>query len=344
MCCDVISFRAYGDAVMDHLTTQTAMNGSAVVPPGTHISADGNSILIPRDTPETAAGQLAQFKAVAPALGINVSVPDGATKLDPRVATVFYNKLQGFDPNGDQYTADKLPALIATHQAQRDELAKKGGPQAQLDTLDGIINKQKAQLKADNDAAETAANQASARKIAEQKASADERGEQQRETNAAKPQKPQNVDANGNPVWVPGVSADEKKKAELSENVVFNANNIASILQRRPDIVGKVAGRFTTLDQMAGTNDPDITSLQQDMHNIAMANVGIHGMRSNEAVHDVETNILNKFRNGPQAIGGALKSSADSVQTFIDNARPDTYKTHSKNGGAMRAMIPQQGQ
>ena len=93
--------------------------------------------------------------------------------------------------------------------------------------------------------------------------------------------------------------ADEQKKAELSENVVFNANNMASILARRPDIVGKVAGRFTTLDQMAGTNDPDITSLQQDMHNIAIANVGIHGMRANDAVHDVETNILNNFKNGP---------------------------------------------
>jgi hypothetical protein len=151
--------------------------------------------------------------------------------------------------------------------------------------------------------------------------------------------KPQNLDDSGNPVWVPGVSADEKKKAELSENVVFNANNIASILARRPDLVGKVAGRFTSLESMAGTDDQDITSLQQDMHNIAMANVGIHGMRANDAVHDVERQILNNFKNGPRAIGGALKASADSVQTFIDNARPSTYKTHSKNGGALRSMV-----
>jgi hypothetical protein len=156
--------------------------------------------------------------------------------------------------------------------------------------------------------------------------------------------KPQNLDDNGNPVWVPGVSADEKKKAELSENVVFNANNIASILARRPDLVGAVAGRFTSLDAMAGTNDPDITALQQDMHNIAIANVGIHGMRANDAVHDVERNILNSFRNGPRAIGGALKSTADSVQTFIDNARPSTYKTHSKNGGALRSMVRKEQQ
>jgi hypothetical protein len=329
----------HGDAVMDHLTTQTAANGSAVVPPGTHISADGENILIPRDTPETTAGQLAQFKAVAPALGLNVSIPNGATKLDPKVATVFYNKLQGFDPNGDVYTADKLPALIASNQAQRDELAKQGAPQNQLDALDGIVSKQKAQLKADNDQATKLADAASKRKIAEAKATVDERGAQTRETNSDKPQKTPST------VWVQGVSADEKKKAELAENMTFNANNIASTLMRRPDLVGAIAGRYTDVKAMAGSNDPDIVALSTDIHNIAMANNGIHGMRSAEAVTTFENKLLNHFKNGPQGIYGGLKASTDSVQTFIDNARPDTYKTHSKQGGAVRAMVPQaQGQ
>jgi len=179
----------HGDAVMDHLATQTAANGAAVVPPGTHISGDGETILIPKDTPETNAGQLAQFKAVAPALGLNVSIPDGATKLDPKVATVFYNKLQGFDAGGNVYTADKLPGLIASNQAQRDALAKNGGTQVQLDTLDGILTKQKAQLKADNDALDQATqrktdatNDINTTRIAAQ-------GAQTRLTNAAKPQK-----------------------------------------------------------------------------------------------------------------------------------------------------------
>src|SRR5580693_4504498 len=110
----------------------------------------------------------------------------------------------------------------------------------------------------------------------------------QKQDNAAsdKPQKPQNTDANGNPVWVPGVSADEKKKAELAENMVYNANNVASILQRRPDLVGVVAGRYTTVQQMAGSNDPDIVALGTDIHNIGMANGGIHGMRSPQQAED----------------------------------------------------------
>jgi hypothetical protein len=38
------------------------------------------------------------------------------------------------------------------------------------------------------------------------------------------------------------------------------------------------------------------------------------------------------------AVGGALKASVESVQTFIDNARPETYKTHSKMGGVLKGM------
>lgn len=39
-----------GEAVMDHLTAQTAATGSASVPPGTHLSGDGNSVNIPKES------------------------------------------------------------------------------------------------------------------------------------------------------------------------------------------------------------------------------------------------------------------------------------------------------
>jgi hypothetical protein len=178
-----------GDAVMDHLRTQTAASGAVSVPPGTHISGDGDSILIPRDTPETQAGQLQQFKTIAPALGMNVSVPQGATKLDPKVATVFYNKLQGFDPNGMPYTADVLPSLIASNQSRLDDLKKQGAPQVQINALSGIVAKQKAHLQADRDAANGAADAASKRKIAEQNAINDNKAGNTEDINSKKPQK-----------------------------------------------------------------------------------------------------------------------------------------------------------
>jgi hypothetical protein len=144
------------------------------------------------------------------------------------------------------------------------------------------------------------------------------------------------VTSNGE--WRPKVSADEKKKAELAENIAFNANEVSRILLKRPDIVGAIAGRFTNTEQMIGNNDPDISAIGTHVHNLAMANSGVHGFRSQEGVKSYENQILNNFKNGPRAIAGALRASVGSVQTFIDNARPDTYKTHSKQGGAARAM------
>jgi hypothetical protein len=138
--------------------------------------------------------------------------------------------------------------------------------------------------------------------------------------------------------WNPKVTADEKKKAELAENIAYNANEVARILVRRPDLVGPASGRITNVEQMAGNNDPDISALATHIHNMAMANSGVHGFRSQEGVKAYETTLLNNFHNGPKAVAGALRASTGSVQTFIDNARPASYKTHSKNGGAVRGM------
>ena len=135
-------------------------------------------------------------------------------------------------------------------------------------------------------------------------------------------------------LWKPKVGADEKKKAELAENISENAANVKAILTRRPDLIGKLAGRVTNVQQLIGNNDPDISALGNRIHNIAMANSGVHGFRSQEGVKETENNILNNFHNGPQAVLGALKSNVDSVQTFIDDARPNNYQTHSEQGGA----------
>jgi hypothetical protein len=139
--------------------------------------------------------------------------------------------------------------------------------------------------------------------------------------------------------WRPKVGADEKKKAELAENIAFNANEVSRILLKRPDLVGAIAGRVTNVEQAMGNNDPDISAIATHIHNMAMANSGVHGFRSQEGVESYEKQLLNNFRNGPRAVAGALRASVGSVQTFVDNARPDTYRTHSKNGGAIRGMI-----
>lgn len=145
--------------------------------------------------------------------------------------------------------------------------------------------------------------------------------------------------------WKPKTGADEKKKAELAENIAFNANEVNNMIARRPDLVGAVSGRFTSAEQMMGNNDPDISAIGTHIHNIAMANSGVHGFRSQEGVAETEKLLLNGFKNGPDAVKGAMNANVSSVQTFIDNARPESYATHSKQGGAgtYYANLPPQG-
>ena len=201
--------------------------------------------------------------------------------------------------------------------------------------IDHLTNLQKITAKRDADAFSQQTAQLATR--AKQLGDISTSNKEELQNNAAslKPVKPVSTD------WVPSVSADEKKKAELAGNMVFNINNVASILKRRPDIVGIVAGRFTSAKQLAGSNDSDIVALGTDIHNIGMANGGLHGMRSPQQAEDYANQVLNHFKNGPAGVYGGLKSSADSVQTFIDAVRPETYKTHSKQGGAVRGMVRQ---
>jgi len=181
-------------------------------------------------------------------------------------------------------------------------------------------NKAKSQKQAEIDTETSPANVAAQAKLAGAKSSAEASAKAAADT------------ASGE--WKPKVTADEKKKAELAENIAENATAVNAILARRPDLVGAVAGRFTNAQQMIGNNDKDISAVGNRVHNIAMANSGVHGFRSQEGVEETERNILNSFKNGPDAVKGALGSNVDSVQTFIDNARPPSYQTHSSQGGA----------
>lgn len=317
----------HGDAVMDNLKTQTAANGAASVPPGTHISPDGQNILIPKNTPETQAGQLAQFKAVAPALGLNVNVPKGATQLDPKVATVFYNKLQGFDANGDVYTADKLPALIASAQSQRDALAKSGAPQPQLDALDGIITKQKAQLKADNDASDVAAQ----KKTDQAKQLLDQKASDQEDVNAKKPGKTDTqmyvgTDKDGNQIAGTGddlktagasgvtkLDSDTGKKVITARQLVSPAGLFSQINQdmRALDAKGKLGSaadaRFhDALLEKAGS-DPDYAPLITHTHLLATALMQAHvGSKGSKDMMEEFKNLANAGKMSASTLRSAL--------------------------------------
>jgi hypothetical protein len=317
---------------------------------------------VPSNSTETQQGLLEKYKTLQGVLPGLPALPNGAQFVPPKNLDVMTHLLGGYDVSGSPINHDQLPAYLAAMQSQRDALAKKGATPYQLGTIDNTIGILKAQQDAlDTHAATVIQKNTAAKTQGEADVNNNPTNQQAAATgatlkagavsNAEQPNKlalQDNSSANsaaakvGTGEWKQGVTADEKKKAELAENIAFNANEVAKIVMNRPDILGAVAGRFTNTQQMIGNNDPDISALGVHIHNMAMANSGVHGFRSQEGVESYENQILNNFKNGPKAMAGALRASTGSIQTFVDNARPDNYKTHSSQGGAVRGMMETQ--
>jgi hypothetical protein len=112
-------------------------------------------------------------------------------------------------------------------------------------------------------------------------------------------------------------TAMQKNKADLSENVQHNVDDATKLIRANPDLFGKVQGRFTTAAQMIGSNDAAISRLGVVIHNIAVASGGIHGQRSQQAVEAYEKDLLNRFKNSPEATIAGLKELRGSVGDFM---------------------------
>jgi hypothetical protein len=136
-----------GKAVMDHLTAQTASSGAASVPPGTHLSGDGETVIIPKDTQATRDGQKQMYSMLGPALGLP-SLPPGAQFVPPNLMNMLTNKLHGYDIKGAPINHQDLPGAIGALQAQRDQLAKNGASPEQLKAVDNTLAIYKANLDA----------------------------------------------------------------------------------------------------------------------------------------------------------------------------------------------------
>jgi len=117
------------------------------------------------------------------------------------------------------------------------------------------------------------------------------------------------------------VPADITKRAALASNVNENADAVDSLVHAHPDIVGATGGRYSTVQQMIGSDDPNIAELGVRIHNIALASNGAHGVRSQQAVQETENNLFNHFKSGPTGIHGALNGTRASMQTFLDDEK-----------------------
>jgi hypothetical protein len=59
------------NAVIQHLQAQTATNGTSSVPPGTHLSADGKTVNVPSQDPDTQKGLMQKYNDLAPGVSLH---------------------------------------------------------------------------------------------------------------------------------------------------------------------------------------------------------------------------------------------------------------------------------
>lgn len=114
--------------------------------------------------------------------------------------------------------------------------------------------------------------------------------------------------------------ADRLRRGDLANNAQHNINSVIEEVQTDPNLFGKIAGHFTTTEQMIGSSDPTIAKIGVQIHNAALASNGAHGLRSATAVADTEKDLLNHFRNSPEATAAALAAQNQSLDTFIEDA------------------------
>lgn len=132
----------------------------------------------------------------------------------------------------------------------------------------------------------------------------------------------------GNFTKTPKISSDEQKRADLAQNMNENIDAVEDILNRRPDLFGKVSGRYTELRGALGSDDPDVAKLYTLEHQLGMVAQGAHGMRSAQGVESSANSLINGFKNSPAATKAALESARTSVQTFLaDSQQPGQART-----------------
>lgn len=139
-----------GQAATDYLTAQSG-NGGASIPPGTHLSADGKSILIPKQSDETQSALLKKYQTFSSAYNLP-SLPDGAQFVPGKFVDYLQNKLEGKNLDGSVIKHDDIPGAIADLQTTRANLAKNANTDpAVLSQIDGTIGHLKENQKALDD-------------------------------------------------------------------------------------------------------------------------------------------------------------------------------------------------
>lgn len=118
------------------------------------------------------------------------------------------------------------------------------------------------------------------------------------------------------------LTGEQRKRKDLANNAVHNLDDIATRLQRRPDLVGKIQGLVTQGKEVVGTDDRDLGDIVLALDNYALASTGAHGIRAVQARVDAKKAFLNNFKNGPNAVDAAVQAARASLHNLAQAGKP----------------------
>jgi hypothetical protein len=359
-----------GKAVLDTLQGQTQANGAAEVPPGTHLSADGQTVNVPDNSQETQAGLLEKYKQLQGPLSLP-ALPQNAQFVPGRNLDVLTHKLGGYKADGTPWNHDDLPGQISSLQSQRDALAKSGANQYQLGTLNNTIGILQSNLKALDDHAagvKQAGSQAdeqgkinaqmspqgralaqSNEKLAEQKqdnAAGDKAANAKADTNMYV-----GTDATGNQVagtsdqlkaagaqGVTKMDADTGKKVVTARELISPDGLFAQIKQDmlNLDAKGKMGSsataRFNDALLSKAGSDADYAPLFVHTHLLSTALMQAHvGSRGSSDMMEE----FQKLANSGKMSASTLRSALGAEYSYVKGKAllPKTQPSQTSNGG-----------
>lgn len=128
-------------------------------------------------------------------------------------------------------------------------------------------------------------------------------------------------------------TADEIRRADISNNLTENLDALDDIATRRPELFGKLSGRWTQLKGWAGTDDADVAKLRTIHEQLGIAQISAHGMRSGAQIESAAESIMNGYKNGANAIHASTQAARRSVQTFKDDVERKEGARGATNSG-----------
>lgn len=122
-------------------------------------------------------------------------------------------------------------------------------------------------------------------------------------------------------------TGQERNKADLANSAHDQIEDIKSIVQKRPDIFGPVAGRKTDFTVWLGSQDPDAQRFRAARTIAGDHLAGVFGGRSEAALQALDS-AIGHFKDNPQAMAAGLDQLGKANSRF---QKAGTVKTAGSN-------------